>query len=333
MNLYLHGFSDRLVLLALAMLASLMLGGPGAVHHFLLLDRPARAGKRFIAALERKLNRVNRSASTRRRRGMVAVVIVFLLCAVLGSALGALSHLTTWGMGLELLIMTLLLPARPALEVAGEFSRRMQEKNRAPAVAFAAPYSRRDDLQGDAHAAARSMVEYLALHFSRRIVAPALWYLALGLPAMLFITALAVMDRAFGSRALSYGPFGAWASRLDDIAQLVPARVSALLLACASVLAPGCNPLRSIKGAVGGSAKTASPNSGVILGAAAGALGITLAGPRIFLGWRVADAWIDYGTAKAESLHVRRMRYLYLCAFCLAAFAAMAANLPQIALK
>lgn len=328
----LHSFDSRLFLIALAMVAALLLGGPTSLHRLLLLDIPGRVGRGFLLLLERKLNRSNRSIATRHRRGMLAVLLVLALCVTLGLAVGWIAHHTRWGLVLEAALVALMLPARAGWEMGRDMLRALHEKDKAPAYALAATLSRRDEAPADLHAAVRVSVEYLALQFSRRLVAPVFWYLLLGLPGMLFVTAISVMDRAFASRAMAYGAFSSMTARLDDIMQLLPARIAAFFLAAGALFAPGCNPQRSLRGAVAGGAKTSSPNSGVVLGTAAGALGIALAGPRNFLGAAVGDEWIDFGTARAETAHLARMNYLFAYASCLLALALVALNLRQMPL-
>lgn len=333
MEFYLHSFGDRIFLAALALIAALLLGGPASLHRILLLDVPARLSEGFLSALERKLNRSHRSPATRRRRGALAVGLVFVLCLWLGLAVGWVAHLSPWGWVPEAALMALMLPARCSREQARAIQLALRAKDPRPAFALVAVFSRRDEPPAELHAAVRASVEYLALRFSRRMVAPVFWYLAFGLPAMLFVTALSVMDGKFGARSTAYGAFSGPIARLDDVAQLLPARLAALLLAAAALFSPGCHPLRALRGAVDGSAKTASPNSGVVLGAMAGALNVALAGPRMFLGAPVKDEWIDCGTARADAVHLARANYLFACACCLLSLAMVAMNVRRLSLE
>ena len=327
MHFYLHSFSDRIFLITLALLAAVVAGGALHLHRVLLLDRPATIACAFFAGMERKLNRPGRAAGTRRLRGVLLVVVTWAGCMGVGWLVGGLSETSPWGMGLEVALLTLGLPIGEGYAQARSVQRAFGDKENARGFALVAPLARRDDMPSDMHMALRSMVEYLALHFSRRTVAPVFWYVALGLPAMLFVAALGVMDRTFGSRASVYASFGAAAARLDDIAQIVPARIAALLFAVAASCAPGCNPGRALRGMAAGAGKTVSPNNGVVLGAVAGALGVALAGPRAFKGVPIPDAWIDFGTAKLALVHLARMNYLYLCAVCLLTVGVAAMNI------
>jgi adenosylcobinamide-phosphate synthase len=135
----------------------------------------------------------------------------------------------------------------------------------------------------DAADLARATVESLAENTSDAVVAPLLWGAAFGLPGLLGYRAVNTLDAMVGHRSPRYATFGWAAARLDDIANLVPARLTSLL---AVTLAP----------AVGGSAHRAwrvlrrdgadhpSPNAGRCEAAFAGALGVQLGGASSYHG-------------------------------------------------
>ncbi len=128
---------------------------------------------------------------------------------------------------------------------------------------------------------ARAGTESMAENTSDAVVAPLLWGAVAGVPGLLGYRAVNTLDAMVGYRSPRHLRFGWAAARLDDAANLVPARVSALLFAA---LAP----------AVGGSSRRAvtawrrdgaahpSPNAGPVEAAAAGALGVTLGGRTIY---------------------------------------------------
>ena len=128
---------------------------------------------------------------------------------------------------------------------------------------------------------ARAGVESLAENTSDAVVAPLFWGAVAGIPGLLGYRAVNTLDAMVGYRSPRYERFG-WASaRWDDVANLAPARMAALLFAG---LAP----------AVGGSPRAAlaawrrdarrhpSPNAGPVEAAAAGALGVTLGGRTVY---------------------------------------------------
>lgn len=133
----------------------------------------------------------------------------------------------------------------------------------------------------DAAGMARAGTESMAENTSDAVVAPLLWGAVAGVPGLLGYRAVNTLDAMVGHRSPRYQRFGWAAARLDDAANLLPARVAALLFAG---LAP----------AVGGSPRAAlaawrrdagshpSPNAGPVEAAAAGALGVGLGGPTVY---------------------------------------------------
>jgi adenosylcobinamide-phosphate synthase len=145
----------------------------------------------------------------------------------------------------------------------------------------------RDPATLDAAGMARAGVESVAENTCDAVVAPLFWGAVAGLPGLVGYRAVNTLDAMVGHHCARYERFGWAAARLDDLANLVPARIGAALVALA---AP----------AVGGSGAEAvrmtrrygrahpSPNSGMGEAAYAGALGLRLGGRNVYAG-RVED--------------------------------------------
>jgi adenosylcobinamide-phosphate synthase len=133
----------------------------------------------------------------------------------------------------------------------------------------------RDPSQLDQRAVARAAVESVAENTVDAVVAPALWAVALGGSGALAYRAVNTMDAMVGHRNDRYGQFGTAAARLDDVANWVPARVTAALVA---VVRPSraSEVLRIVRRDAAGHP---SPNAGVVEAAFAAALGLQLGGP------------------------------------------------------
>ena len=141
----------------------------------------------------------------------------------------------------------------------------------------------RDPAGLDGPGIARAVVESVAENTCDAVVAPLLWGAACGVPGLVGYRAVNTLDAMVGHRDPRYGRFGWAAARLDDVANLAPARLTALL---AAVLAP----------AVGGSLPAAfgvlrrdggnhpSPNAGRCEAAFAGALRVRLGGTNVYAG-------------------------------------------------
>lgn len=128
---------------------------------------------------------------------------------------------------------------------------------------------------------ARASVESVAENTSDAVVAPLMWGAVAGIPGLVAYRAINTLDAMVGHRSTQYRHFGWAAARLDDVANLVPSRVTALL-------ASACAPV------VGGSASSAwatwrddaaahpSPNAGQVEAAFAGALQVRLGGRTVY---------------------------------------------------
>lgn len=126
----------------------------------------------------------------------------------------------------------------------------------------------------DAHLLAAATIESVAENLTDSVVAPLLAFAAGGLPAAYWYRTVNTLDSMIGYRG-RYEHLGKASARLDDLANLLPARVAALLLALAA-LAAGRSGAAALRGAWQGRDATASPNAGWTMGAMAAALDIQL---------------------------------------------------------
>ena len=187
-----------------------------------------------------------------------------------------------------------------ALEVASALEEGDLERGRALLPALVG----RDPSGLDEAGIARAAVESVAENTVDAVVAPALWAMALGAPGALGYRAVNTLDAMVGHRGLRYGRFG-WASaRLDDAANLVPARLTAALVAAA-------RPRRAAEvwQAVRGDAPAhPSPNSGVAEAAFAAALGLRLGGTNRYGDRMEARAFLGRGRPAARGDIARCVR-------------------------
>jgi adenosylcobinamide-phosphate synthase len=130
---------------------------------------------------------------------------------------------------------------------------------------------------------ARATVESVAENTCDAAVAPLLWGAVFGLPGLLGYRAVNTLDAMVGHKDVRYAKFGWAAARLDDVANLVPARVTALLAVALAPVAGGSGrgALRTLRR---DGAAHPSPNAGRCEAAFAGALGVRLGGTNVYQG-------------------------------------------------
>ncbi|MGW4633645.1 cobalamin biosynthesis protein [Nocardia sp. NPDC004415] len=135
----------------------------------------------------------------------------------------------------------------------------------------------RDPSVLDADGLARAALESIAENTSDATVAPLLWGALAGVPGLLGYRAVNTLDAMIGYRNERYRKFGWAAARVDDAANLAPARLTGMLTV---VLAPlvGGTPTAAWRAWRRDAAKHPSPNAGVVEASMAGALGVQLGG-------------------------------------------------------
>ncbi len=139
----------------------------------------------------------------------------------------------------------------------------------------------------DATALARAVTESIAENTSDAVVAPLFWGGVAGLPGLLGYRALNTLDAMVGHRSPRYAEFG-WASaRADDLANLIPARLSAAAAALCAPLVAGRSQAALLAWRRDAH-RHPSPNAGPVEAAFAGALGVRLGGSNSY-GGRVED--------------------------------------------
>lgn len=169
---------------------------------------------------------------------------------------------------------------------------------------------------------ARGVIETLAESTCDGIVAP-LCYLALGgVPAALAYKAVNTLDSMIGHREPPYTYFGWCAARLDDLANLVPARVAALMIVLASAVTAG-----DFRGALRvwrrDHGHHDSPNAGHPEAAMAGALGVTLGGVNYYESAAVTKPLLGAGAGPATRDAARRACRIVLVASMISGAAAL----------
>lgn len=129
-------------------------------------------------------------------------------------------------------------------------------------------------------------LETLAENLSDGVIAPLFWYALLGVPGMIAYKMINTLDSMIGYRNERYGDFGFTAAKIDDIANYLPARITAFLMV---VVAGKPGLLRFV---MKNGAKHLSPNSGYPEAALAGILDCRFGGPHDYFGESVYKPYI-----------------------------------------
>lgn len=154
----------------------------------------------------------------------------------------------------------------------------------------------RDPHQLDDKEITRAVIESVAENSGDAIVSPLVWGSAGGITGLAVYRAVNTLDAMVGHRTPRLARFGTASARLDDVANWLPARLTALLAAACAPVAGG-RPARAWRTARRYGPQHPSPNAGWCEAAFAGALGLRLGGPSSYGG--VAEQRPELGDGRA----------------------------------
>ena len=306
------GQAVPLILLA-ALALDALIGDPRWLPH------PIRAMGWLTGLLDRALNRERHGEGVRVFLGAVAVVLVVGASAAAGWAVAHHAAAIAWGWLAELGLVTMLLAQRTMVDHMMRVAHAL-DAGAEPARAELRHIVGRDVSALDGLGIARAAIESGAENYSDGVVAPAFWYLLLGLPGLLAYKAINTMDSMIGHRSPRHRAFGRAAARLDDAVNWLPARIAGGLIALAALFLPGAAPGRAWRTMLRDAPKHSSPNAGWPEAAMAGALGLALLGPRRYEGGAAGDAaWLGDGRREATADDLRRTVWVFALACALVA--------------
>ncbi len=315
------GLPIAIVLLG-ALVVDILLGDMPRL--FALIPHPISLLGGTIDFLDRRLNRAGRGRRVLVARGLLVTVLLAAAAAGFGWYLAGLFRGLPCALWIESLVVALLLAQRSLFDHVRAVGRALVSGGVAAGRDAVRHIVGRDPQRLDRHGVVRAAIESLAENFSDGVVAPAAFYLLFGLPGLFFYKTVNTLDSMIGHRNARYENFGKFAARLDDLVNLVPARVSGLLIAAAAVFTPGGRPARALMVMVRDAAKSPSPNAGWPEAAMSGAIGVALLGPRSYHGAVARDPWIgEQFPARASPRDIHRALFLYAVA-CFLLFATIA---------
>ncbi|QQR35859.1 cobalamin biosynthesis protein CobD [Devosia oryziradicis] len=262
-----------------------------------------------INYLEARLNTEKRNAEQRRLAGLVALAVLLVLVLVVAVAAQQAVRAIPGGFVFEILVATPFLAQK-------ELGRAVEAVATALGVSLEAGREAvshivgRDPQALDEAGVSRAAIETLAESTSDGVVAPWFWLVLLGLPGIALYKAINTADSMIGHLNERYRDYGWAAAKLDDLVNLLPARLTAVLITAACFLTQHARPGGAWAIATRDARKHASPNSGWPEAAFAGALGFRLGGPRSYAGELVDLP--SFGDGKSELVGSDILRALVL---------------------
>ena len=261
----------KLLALLFGWILDLLLGDPAWLPH------PVVGFGKMIAFGEHRLNK----GTHRKLKGAVlAIGLILATFAATWLLLYAISKLPSpleEGLGVRLLLIFFCLAGttliREVREVFLALDRSLEEGRRQVARIVG-----RDTSELSAQEVRTAALETLAENLSDGVIAPLFWLALLGVPGMVAYKMVNTLDSMIGYRTERYREFGCWAAHIDDIANYIPARLTALLM----IIVTGRPRLAGFVWRNG--CRHASPNSGYPEAALAGILNCRFGGPHYYFG-------------------------------------------------
>jgi adenosylcobinamide-phosphate synthase len=305
---------DRVLILIAACGIEAVLAYPALV--FGAIGHPVSWIGALISRLELRLNRTDYSVTKRRATGAMTVLLLVAVSLGLGLALEmAVRSVPILGFILAVVIVTALIAAGSLDLHVRAVAAALRKDGLAGGRQTIAKIVGRDPEVLDQAAICRAAIESLAENASDGVTAPALWYLVGGLPGMIAYKAINTADSMIGHMSERYRAFGWAAAKLDDLVNWPASRLTGLMFIAAAFVVPGASPSAAWQAFRRDARLHRSPNAGWPEAAMAGALGLRLAGPRVYDGVLVQDHWMGDGRTEATPEDIDRALTIYRTAF------------------
>ena len=263
--------------LLIGWMLDLLLGDPSYLPH------PIVGFGKIISMGE---HRLNKGSHRMLKGGIMAVTYILFVFGVTWVVRHLLyQHIQPLGIAIDILIVFFCLAGttliREVRQVFVALDRSLEEGRQQVARIVG-----RDTSALSAQEVRTAALETLAENLSDGVIAPLFWFALLGTPGMLAYKMVNTLDSMIGYRTQRYKDFGCWAARIDDVANYLPARLTALLM----VLVTSRWQLIGFVWKNG--RRHASPNSGYPEAALAGILNCRFGGPHYYFGELIDKPYI-----------------------------------------
>ena len=291
------------------MLIELVVGYPDAILK--KIGHPVTWMGHLISFLDKNLNKKGTAPESRRRAGAIALLVLILVAGAIAFAVETALLLLPFGLILAGIACSTLIAQRSLYTHVANVADALESGNLDKARTEVAHIVGRDTAELDEAGVARAAIESLAENFSDGVVSPAFWIWLVGLTGGAVYKAINTADSMIGHRTERYESFGKPAAQLDDLVNLPGSRAAGLLIVAAAALTGGASAGRAWKTMMRDAGKHASPNAGYPEAAMAGALDLSLGGPRRYDGKETHGAWLGEGRREAKAADVQAALDLY----------------------
>lgn len=288
-------------LMLIAWILEIIFGWPDWLYR--RIGHPVSWLGHLINALQRCLN--NGREMRRYAAGLFTTVATVGAATAIFWLIARFLPPTPLGILCEAAIASTLIASRSLYQHVADVAKSLEQADLGSARKAVSMVVGRDTQKLDDAGIARASLESLAENSSDGIVAPLFWGALLGLPGLAAYKAINTLDSMIGHKTDRFQAFGGFAARLDDLVNLIPARLTGFCFIVAAV-----KPSASIV-MWRDAWHHRSPNAGWPEAAMAGALDIRLAGPRIYDGASTDDPWLNEAAPDPQARDVKLGLTLY----------------------
>ena len=287
----------------------------------LWLPHPVRLMGTMIAGMESRLRQRSRGMG-KKGQFRAGAILTVSMCIIWWCVPWAAVHWAeqlcldrAWALLLpaEGFLCSLMLAARGLYTESMRVKKKLEEQDLPGARSAVARIVGRDTQNLDAAGVAKAAIETVAENFSDGVAAPLFYLVIGGAPLGLCYKAINTMDSMVGYKNDRYLYFGRAAAKLDDVANYIPARISAFLMMFAALLS-GQNAKHAFQIWKRDRYNHASPNSAQTESVAAGALDILLAGDAWYFGKLVKKPTIGENLRTVEAADIMRINRMMITA-------------------
>jgi adenosylcobinamide-phosphate synthase len=296
-------------LACLALMVEALVGYPDRV--FRAIGHPVTWMGGLIGFLDRAMNREGVADAGRRVAGVVAVLLVVSIAVATGALVACTLLRVAFGAAFAAVLASTLIAQRSLHDHVARVAAALETRGLAAGREAVSHIVGRDPQSLDEAGVARAAIESLAENFSDGVVAPAFWLAAAGPAGGLAYKAINTADSMIGHRTARHRAFGWAAARLDDLVNLPASRLAAFLIVAAAAISAKASAAEAWRTIRRDARHHRSPNAGYPEAAMAGALGLALAGPRVYGGVEIEDAVMGSGRSAATAVDIRSALALY----------------------
>jgi adenosylcobinamide-phosphate synthase len=307
-------FADAALLLFLALLLDALVGDPDAVWR--RVPHPVMIFGKVIEIADQDFNTRDLSDRQRKTYGTVFLVSLVACSLLVGGLLEVILRGIPHGQIGIVVIAAIFLAQRSLYDHVAAVRTGLSNEGLNGGRKAVSMIVGRDPQSLDEAGVSRAAIESCAENYADGVVAPAFWFLVLGLPGLLAYKAVNTADSMIGHKNERHRDFG-WASaRFDDLVNLPASRIAGMTIVLAAPFL-GTRPGAVLRIMLRDAGRHRSPNAGWPEAAMAASLGLALAGPRRYPGYTVDDPFMnEEGRREATAADIGRALRMLVASCC-----------------